>query len=98
MSSIPQKTRYLKPLSLSLASVVIGFVAGVGAVVFRALIAFFHNLLFLGTISATYDANAHTPRSPWGPLVILVPVIGAAGVAFLVKNFAPEAKGQACLR
>ena len=61
---------------------------------FRALIGFFHNLLFLGKISAAYDANAHTPSSPWGPLVILVPVIGAAGVAFLVKNFAPEAKGH----
>jgi len=27
-------------------------------------------------------------------LVVLVPVVGASGVAFLVKNFAPEAKGH----
>ena len=37
---------------------------------------------------------SHTPASPWGPFVMLVPVIGAAGVAFLVGNFAPEAKGH----
>ncbi|HWF46750.1 MAG TPA: chloride channel protein [Bryobacteraceae bacterium] len=90
----PKETRTLPRLGLSLVSVAIGIVAGLGAVAFRALIAFFHNLLFLGKVSAIYDANAHTPPSPWGPLVILVPVIGAAGVAFLVKNFAPEAKGH----
>lgn len=75
-------------------SILVGIVAGFGAVGFRALIAFFHNLLFLGKLSATYNANVHTPPSPWGPFVILVPVIGAFGVAFLVKNFAPEAKGH----
>ena len=73
---------------------VVGAVAALAAVVFRGLIALFHNLLFLGQWSVVYDANVHTPASPWGPLVILVPVLGAAGVAFLVGNFAPEAKGH----
>jgi sporulation protein YlmC with PRC-barrel domain len=50
-------------------------------VVFRGLIGLFHNLLFLGKFSFAYNANVHTPASPWGPLVILVPVFGAAGVA-----------------
>lgn len=75
-------------------SVLVGVVAGLGAVVFRALIGFIHNLLFLGKLSTAYDANTHTPPSPWGPFVILVPVAGAVGVAFLVKTFAPEAKGH----
>jgi CIC family chloride channel protein len=78
----------------SLLSVLVGVVAGVGAAVFRGLIGLFHNLLFLGKWSFAYDANTHTPPSPWGPLVILVPVVGAVGVAFLVKTFAPEAKGH----
>ena len=56
--------------------------------------AFFIISCFFGKFSATYDANIHTPPSPWGPFVILVPVVGALGVAFLVKNFAPEAKGH----
>jgi CIC family chloride channel protein len=85
--------RSLSPISLLLLAVLIGVAAGLGAIVFRGLIAFFHNLLFLGRVSFAYDANVHTPASPWGPLVILVPVVGAAGVALLVKNFAPEAKG-----
>lgn len=88
------KGRTLGLLSFSLLSVVIGVIAGLGAAVFRGLIALFHNLLFLGKLSLFYDANAHTPPGPWGPFVILVPVAGALGVAFLVKNFAPEAKGH----
>jgi CIC family chloride channel protein len=84
----------LLPYSFFFLSVLIGIVAGLGAVGFRGLIAFFHNLLFLGKVSFIYNANIHTPASPWGPLVILVPVVGALGVAFLVKNFAPEAKGH----
>jgi CIC family chloride channel protein len=32
--------------------------------------------------------------APWGALVILVPVVGAIGVTFIVKTFAPEAKGH----
>lgn len=75
-------------------SIVVGGVAGLGAVAFRALIAIFHNLFFLGKLSVVYNANIHTPPSPWGALVILVPVAGALGVVFLVKNFAPEAKGH----
>ena len=61
---------------------------------FRGLIGLIHNLLFLGRFSVVYDANAHTPQSPWGVLVILVPVAGAAVVAFLVSHYAPEAKGH----
>jgi len=86
-----------KPVGLlvfNLLAILIGLVAGLGAVVFRGLIALFHNLLFLGQLSVTYDANVHTPPSPWGILVIFVPVLGAAGVAFLVGKFAPEAKGH----
>jgi CIC family chloride channel protein len=72
----------------------VGVVAGLGAVVFRAMIGGVHNLFFLGRLSTGYDANLHTPESPWGFLVILVPVVGAVAVAFIVGTFAPEAKGH----
>lgn len=84
----------LPPLIFSLLALIVGIVAGLGAVIFRGLIAGVHNALFLGRFALEYDANVHTPLSPWGPLVVLVPVLGAVGVAFLVKNFAPEAKGH----
>ncbi len=89
----PRK-RPLSPLRFWLLAVVIGLVGGLGAVVFRAMIAVFHNLFFLGKFSLFYEANVHTPPSPWGPLIILVPVLGAVGVTWLVKNFAPEARGH----
>ncbi len=88
------RIRRLSPLGLYAWSIAIGIVGALGAIVFRGLIAFFHNLFFLGQWSLEYDANIHTPPSPWGPFVIFVPVIGAAGVAFLVSHFAPEAKGH----
>ena len=75
-------------------AVLIGIITGFGAVVFRDLIGLVHNLLFLGRFSAAYNASLFTPASPWGPLVILVPVIGGIGVTWLVSNFAPEAKGH----
>ncbi len=84
----------LNSFLLAVIAVLVGVVGGFGAVAFRALIAFFHNLLFLGKLSLVYEANVHTPSSPWGPFVILVPVLGAAGVSFLVTRFAPEAKGH----
>lgn len=77
-----------------MATLAVGLVAGLGAIVFRDMIGGFHNLLFLGEFSFRYDANIHTAPSPWGMWVILVPVVGAVGVAFLVKTFAPEAKGH----
>lgn len=79
---------------LSLLALAVGIVTGLGAVVFRELIGFIHNLLFLGQVSLHYDANIFTPASPWGPMVILVPVAGGLAVTFLVSNFAPEARGH----
>jgi CIC family chloride channel protein len=84
----------LRPLALWLAAVLVGIIAGLGAVVFRALIAIFHNLFFLAKFSTYYDANVHTLPGPYGPFVILAPAVGAVFVALLVKNFAPEAKGH----
>lgn len=79
---------------LCLLAVIVGLVTGVGAVFFRALIGLIHNIAFLGIFSTSYDANQFTPPSPWGALVILVPVLGGLIVTFLVTNFAPEARGH----
>ncbi len=66
-------------LAINLLAILIGLVAGLGAVVFRGLIAVFHNLLFLGHFSFTYDANVHTPPSPWGVLGDLCARAGSGG-------------------
>ncbi|MCA9679354.1 MAG: chloride channel protein, partial [Myxococcales bacterium] len=84
----------LSPVVFALVAVLVGVVAGLGALAFRVLIAFFHNLLMFGRLSIAYDANAHAAVSPWGLGVVLVPVIGALAVVFLVQRFAPEAKGH----
>ena len=79
---------------LSLVAIFVGGVTGFGAIGFRGLIGFIHNLFFLGRISFLYDANTYTPASPWGVFVILVPVVGALIVTLLVTKFAPEARGH----
>lgn len=94
LESRPPVCRPLSPPVLWLLSILVGMVAGLGAAAFRYLIGFVHNLLFLGSLSADYDAGKHTPPSPWGPFIVLAPVAVAFIVAFLVKNFAPEARGH----
>jgi CIC family chloride channel protein len=84
----------LAPLAFALVSILLGILAGLGAFVFRVLIALVHNLAFLGRVSIDYDANLHTPGSPWGAAVLLVPAVGAVFVVFLIRRFAPEAKGH----
>jgi len=72
----------------------VGVIAGLGAIAFRSLISLFHNLLFFGRWSADYNTLLHTAESSWGVAVIAVPIVGAMVVAYLVKTFAPEAKGH----
>ncbi len=79
---------------MCLLAFAVGIIAGLGAWFFRMLIGFVHNILFLGEFRFFYDANLHTVGNPWGAWVIFVPVVGALAVAWLVKTFAPEAKGH----
>ncbi len=80
-------------LRLSLIAIAVGIVTGVVAILFRWLIAVLHNVLLLGTLSIEEPTRQLTPLGPWGAGVILVPVLGGLGVVFLVRNFAPEARG-----
>jgi chloride channel protein, CIC family len=93
-SSQSDDSRRLPLTQLSLLALGLGVITGLGAVLFRDLIGLVHNLLFAGQAAVHYDANLFTAPAPWGPLVILVPVLGAVVVTFLVTNFAPEAKGH----
>ena len=93
----PHEVPSLDGLRMAALTALVGIIAGLGAVFFRALIGLFHNLFFLGKLSFIYVANQHTPPfwlEGWSWLVILAPVLGAVGVAWLVQNFAPEAKGH----
>jgi len=81
-------------VSLSILALVVGAVTGMGAAALRVLIAAVHNTLFLGEFGWSYIANDPTPPSHWGPFVILSPVVGGLIVLFLVRRFAPEAKGH----
>ncbi len=89
-----EDARPLLLVTVCALALIVGIVTGLGAVAFRALIGFVHNLLFLGQVSFNYDSSVFTPASPWGAWVILVPVLGGIGVTFIVSNFAPEAKGH----
>src|SRR5581483_2068244 len=64
------------------------------ALVFRALIAFVHNLSYSGTLSFVYNANISEGPSRFGVFVLLSPIVGGLIVVFLVRRFAPEAKGH----
>ncbi|MGO4915541.1 chloride channel protein [Pseudogemmobacter sp. W21_MBD1_M6] len=86
--------RQASAITLALLSVAVGVVTGLGAILLRMLISVIHNIFFLGEFSLHYDANIATEPGPYGPFVILAPVIGGLIVVFLVKRYAPEAKGH----
>ena len=86
--------RRVSLLTLCGLALVIGIMTGLGAVAFRALIALVHNLSYNGTLSFSYDANVSEGPSRFGDLVLFSPIIGGLIVVFLVKRFAPEAKGH----
>jgi CIC family chloride channel protein len=88
------ESRILSLPMLCVTAFVIGLVAAAGAVVFRILISLVHNAFFYGTFSTVYDANQFDAPSPFGPMIILAPVAGGLIVVWLVKTFAPEAKGH----
>ncbi len=80
-------------LRISLYASIVGVVSGLGAVFFRLLIAFFHNLFFFGKLSFRYNSNLHF-TSPFGVWVILIPAVGMFIIGFLTQKYAPEAKGH----
>lgn len=89
-----QGTLSQNTLTMFIISIFVGIVAGLGAVAFRRLIGFFHNIFFYHTISLAYPTLSHAVESVWGPLIIIVPPIGGLIVVFLINRFAPEAKGH----
>jgi chloride channel protein, CIC family len=86
--------RKVSLLTLCGLALVVGVMTGLGAVVFRALIALVHNALYNGRLSFLYDANISEGPSRFGDFVLFSPIIGGLVVVFLVKQFAPEAKGH----
>ncbi|MCW5590062.1 MAG: chloride channel protein [Legionellales bacterium] len=89
-----EKIEAIGPLGMTFAAIVVGIVGGIGAIIFRALIGLIHNFMLYGKIDINYDANIHAvaPHLEWW--IIFVPVIGSIAVTWLVKNFAPEARGH----
>ncbi|WP_308388078.1 chloride channel protein [Acidithiobacillus sp. AMEEHan] len=77
-----------------LLAIFVGVIAGLGAVVFRRLIALMHNLFFYGHASLVFSALQHAKASTWGAGIILAPIVGGLIVVWLVRSFAPEAKGH----
>ncbi|AUW34003.1 chloride channel protein [Acidithiobacillus caldus] len=77
-----------------LLAIFVGIIAGLGAVVFRRLIGLMHNFFFYGRLDINFNDLHHSALSPWGAGIILAPVLGGVIVVWLVRNFAPEAKGH----
>jgi CIC family chloride channel protein len=86
--------RRVSLLTLCGLALVIGIMTGFGAVAFRVLIALVHNLFYNGRLSFVFDANVSEGPSRFGDLVFFSPIIGGLIVVYLVKRFAPEAKGH----
>lgn len=80
-------------LMLGLAFIA-GVFGGFGSIVFKSIISFFHNLFFYGEFGLRMDPNAYIEPARWGAGVILVPVMASFIVTWIVRTFAPEARGH----
>ena len=81
-------------LTLCGLALVIGVMTGIGAVVFRMLIALVHNVSYDGRLSFVYDANIMEGPSRFGDFLFFSPIIGGLIVVYIVRTFAPEARGH----
>ena len=86
--------RKVSLLTLCGLALAIGIMTGLGAVAFRALIALVHNLFYNGRLSFVFDANLSEGPSSFGDLIFFSPIVGGLIVVYVVKTFAPEAKGH----
>lgn len=85
--------KFRQLLFMLLLACVVGILAGLGTLLFKELVGFFHNLFFLGQMRFGYKEIVHTLPSPWGLGVILVPVLGGLIVIGLIENFAHAERG-----
>ncbi|MDE2063737.1 MAG: chloride channel protein, partial [Bradyrhizobium sp.] len=86
--------RRVSLLTLCGLALATGIMTGFGAVGFRALIALVHNLFYNARLSAVFNANVSEGPSYFGDLVFFSPIVGGLIVVYLVRTFAPEAKGH----
>jgi len=71
----------------------VGVLAGLGAVVFTRLIALVHNLSFYGSFSWHWSSTHFGPPSPWGWGIVLVPALGAFVISRAIGPSEPAATG-----
>ncbi|WP_339834413.1 chloride channel protein [uncultured Parvibaculum sp.] len=86
-------TRPVNMIVLSLLALLVGLATGVGAVIFRSMMVGLYNLFFYGQLSLEPVSGATGPLSPFGFLIILVPVAGGLAVVWMTRRFAPETRG-----
>jgi chloride channel protein, CIC family len=81
-------------IELSGLALIVGVLTGGSAVLFRAFVAFIHNLSFLGVVSFYYDPNLHTPPGWLGPFVMFSPALGGLIVIVLMRLQREDRRGQ----
>lgn len=88
-----QEHTSLNKIILVIFAALVGATVGLSVILFVKLLAFVHNLFFLGQISFVYDERLHTAPSYLGFGVILVPVIGSLIVTWIIDHFAADERG-----
>ncbi len=72
----------------------VGIFGGFGSIVFKAILAFCQSFSLYGTFSLRMNPNVYLEPSRWGAFIILVPVLASFIVTWVIRTFAPEARGH----
>ncbi|MBU2753388.1 chloride channel protein [Acidithiobacillus sp. CV18-2] len=78
---------------LALLGAIIGVLTGLGNIVFHYLVAVIHNVAILNIFDFHDRAHVHTPPSPWGWALPLVPTLGGLLVIFLARKYGAAVQG-----
>ncbi len=78
---------------LAVLGALIGVLTGAGAIVFHYLVALIHNVALLGIWDVHDRLHQHSPHSPWGWALPLVPTLGGLLVIFLARHYGSAVQG-----
>ncbi len=90
----PEEEQTCSSAMMLLLAFIVGIFGGFGSIVFKAILAFCQSFSLYGTFSLRMNPNVYLEPSRWGVFVILVPVLASFIVTWVIRTFAPEARGH----
>lgn len=81
-------------IKIILLSIFLGIIASFAALIFKEIISFIQNLIFVQDVNFTLELDEHIPILPLSVLIVFTPAVFGMFVVWITSKYAPEAKGH----